>query len=510
MAPSQMMGIYPVDSIVEASHSLALDPLGPGAADLLASDVEYRIHLIIQEARKFMINGKRQTLTPEDIEYAMEALNVEPILVPPRSLPSGPFAAVPIPSASGGTNHIYHVPDEEIDFASFLKKPLPTGVANSAGVSWKAHWLAVEGVQPAVPENPAPNAKAGPSRQPPVPQTGPPSLRASAKSTLPQELQVYFTRLTAALVPSLSAAPGPLPGQLDADGNLPDAERHRQAALASVKEDQAMAGVLVYFVKWLSESVGRCLLGTMGTLGCLVDCLGAILGNESVFLEPYIHQLLPPILSIILAVPLGPQAGSAQPSGPQPSPYDIRSRAADVLGMVARQYGAGYPGLIPRLVSTLKSALDSSPSHTGSLAHPAGRYEGAVLGLTALGASVVRETIWAPAGNGLKKIDGLCGALYPEAVAGKGKGRGLVKATEAALQKLLRSTNPDSKPSAPATTPEAIAEAFGQNLVVIMTKKRAGLGNEMIRLREEELARSGGLTGAKVEAGGAGGDVEMI
>lgn len=43
-----------------------------------------------------------------------------------------------------------------------------------------------------------------------------------------------------------------------------------------------------------------------------------------------------------------------------------------------------------------------------------------------------------------------------------------------------------------------------------MTKKRAGLGNEMIRLREEELARSGGLTGAKVEAGGAGGDVEMI
>jgi transcription initiation factor TFIID subunit 6 len=44
---------------------------------MLATDVEYRIHLIIQEARKFMINGKRQTLIPEDIEFAMEALNVE-------------------------------------------------------------------------------------------------------------------------------------------------------------------------------------------------------------------------------------------------------------------------------------------------------------------------------------------------------------------------------------------------------------------------------------------------
>jgi transcription initiation factor TFIID subunit 6 len=170
-------------------------------------------------------------------------------------------------------------------------------------VSWKAHWLAVEGVQPAVPENPVSNARAGresyynpscfiadhkASRQPPVPQTGPTSLRPSAKSTLPQELQVYFTRLTSALVPPLSAAPGPLPGQLDPEGSLPDAERHRQAALASVQEDQAMAGVLVYFVKWLGESVGRCLLGTMGTLGCLVDCMGALLGNESIFLEPYV------------------------------------------------------------------------------------------------------------------------------------------------------------------------------------------------------------------------------
>lgn len=49
---------------------------------MLASDVEYRIHLIIQEARKFMINGKRQTLMPEDIEYAMEAMNVEVRLKP--------------------------------------------------------------------------------------------------------------------------------------------------------------------------------------------------------------------------------------------------------------------------------------------------------------------------------------------------------------------------------------------------------------------------------------------
>lgn len=51
--------------------------MSPSAADLLASDVEYRLHLILQEAKKFMVNGKRGTLLPEDVEYALEALNVE-------------------------------------------------------------------------------------------------------------------------------------------------------------------------------------------------------------------------------------------------------------------------------------------------------------------------------------------------------------------------------------------------------------------------------------------------
>lgn len=58
-------------------QSLPLDPLGPGAADLLAGDVEYRLHFLLQEAKKFMVHGKRTTLMPEDIEHAMEALNIE-------------------------------------------------------------------------------------------------------------------------------------------------------------------------------------------------------------------------------------------------------------------------------------------------------------------------------------------------------------------------------------------------------------------------------------------------
>jgi transcription initiation factor TFIID subunit 6 len=43
----------------------------------LASDVEYRIRSIIQEANKFKKNSKRNNLTTKDINFALKLKNVE-------------------------------------------------------------------------------------------------------------------------------------------------------------------------------------------------------------------------------------------------------------------------------------------------------------------------------------------------------------------------------------------------------------------------------------------------
>lgn len=276
-------------NVQEVHQSLPLDPLGPGAADLLAGDVEYRLHFLLQEAKKFMVHGKRTTLLPEDVEHAMEALSVEPVIVPPRPLPQAPFHAVPVPGGSQGpAGQLYHEIDDEIDFATYLKEPLPPALANSAGVKWKAHWLAVEGVQPAIPENPAPTARSGPTR--PQPTTGSAALRQNAKTHLTTELQLYFSRLTAALVPSTAALAqlprNPAPGSTA--HAFPEAERHRLAALASVRSDAAVAGVLAYLIRWVSESITKCLMGATGTIGCLIDVVEAILDNDVLFVEPYV------------------------------------------------------------------------------------------------------------------------------------------------------------------------------------------------------------------------------
>ncbi|KAK4685103.1 transcription initiation factor TFIID subunit 6, partial [Tremellales sp. Uapishka_1] len=514
MPPTHVMGVYPSDSVTDVAQGLPVDSLGTGAADLLAGDVEYRLHLIVQEAKKFMTHAKRGTMTPEDVEYALEALNVENVYTPPKPLPQQPFVVATIPTMVGNSvvqQQVYHVPDDEIDFATYLKQPLPAGLASSAGVKWKAHWLAVEGVQPAIPENPAPSTKAGPSRLPPVPPTGAASLRPQAKAHLPQELQLYFTRLTTALIPPISSLPY-LPGNPSSAAEtyiLPEAERQRLAALASLRGDSGIDALLKYIIKWVVEGIEKCLVGPTGTIGCLIDVIETLLDNETLFLEPYLHQLLPPLLSIIVTVPLGPwPPSSSSSSANQPSQYDLRIRAADVLKKLVVSYGGSYPGLIPRLESTLLKTLWSPPfpSPLGATNPPVGRYEGSILGLAALGPHVVRSAVFGQSGESVKRIDELASRLYGESKKGK---NGIIKATvvgiatvfscpvpvltnvsQRALNTITRSkpTTPDFVP--PLTSSDSLVTSFGP-LIAKNLEKKPWMASELMRLKTEDEREEG-------------------
>ncbi|ORY35025.1 hypothetical protein BCR39DRAFT_516221 [Naematelia encephala] len=486
MTAPATLGIYPTESVQEVASSLPLDPLTPAALTSLAADIEYRLHLITQEAKKFMVHAKRGTLRSEDIDHALEALNVEPILIPPAPLSQPEFVPVSLPSSSSHSSNahqptIYHVPDDEIDFSTYLKQPLPPGVANSAGVKWKAHWLAVEGIQPAIAENPAPKERPSSTQQP---TTGAAALGRTAKSHLPQELQLYFSRLTSALVPSLSVLPQ-LPGQPNSDGSLPDAERHRLAALASLRSDAAIAGILVYLVKWFADSLQKCLMSACGTIGCLVDGVEALLENESIFVEPYLHQILPPLMSVILTVPLGPHP----PSGEKGlTPFELRSKASQVLGKVAKQYGSTYPGLLPRLTSTLTRTLESSPfpSPLGASTPPSGRYEGAILGLSALGPHAVRTAIWGTRGDPLRRLDDLAFRLYP----GQRSKPNLIKAGVKALTLIVR---PKPEGWTGTVDTQGVESEFGANWARGV-EKRPWLASELLRMRRQG-EEEGGVRG---------------
>lgn len=223
---------------------------------------------------------------------------------------------------------VYFLEDEEIDFDKALKEevitvPPPvryTGAFNISHLSGSvlnetaslAHWLAIEGIQPLVPENPTPSSsetkpatagQGGPSsprarkQGAAAPAQAPGAAAATTSATLvkhvlPRELQLYHDRLSAALVGSN--------------------ERKRTAALSSLRSDAGLQALLPYLIRWVGETVVRVLKGEGAShvgddgsddeamfggdeldrakLDIMLDALKAMIDNNTLFVEPYVSK----------------------------------------------------------------------------------------------------------------------------------------------------------------------------------------------------------------------------
>lgn len=132
---------------------------------------------------------------------------------------------------------------------------------------------------PRVPENVAPNYRAGAATSAAVADSGTAATAtttangtkggsvataagaggvssapgAANKVPLSQELQLYFSRLTRALLPNAGAEPSVV--ESGGDPELSPAERSRLAALASLRADTGLQGLVAYLVRWIGEKV---------------------------------------------------------------------------------------------------------------------------------------------------------------------------------------------------------------------------------------------------------------
>lgn len=233
-------------------------------------------------------------MTTSDIDQALRVLNIEPLYGHNPHNPPTFRRALPYPQATtAGT--VYYVEDEEIDFDRVLREekiPLPKPA------NWTAHWLAVEGVQPLIPENPPAlprEAEGEPGKQsgspprmngqtlatPPSPSR--PNGSAYTKKQQPQlvkqvlsrELQLYYSRLTSALL------------------QLGDQPR-RMAALSSLASDAGLQTLLPYLVKWIGDGVVSTLQEhaqneqESRNLDVYLEVVRAILDNKTLLVEPYV------------------------------------------------------------------------------------------------------------------------------------------------------------------------------------------------------------------------------
>jgi transcription initiation factor TFIID subunit 6 len=391
-----------VQTIAEAFGIVISDDV----AKALAPDVEYRLRDIIQEALKVTKRSRRTVLTTEDINAALRIRMCEPLYGFPSNMPSQEFIKVK------GTNDLFYTYDEELDVNELLSEPLPPP---SIAINVVPHWLAIEGVQPLIPENPSLDsqiyyqqqakekeetlAKAK-AKKPTV--TGPPPHPSAAdgaekagdeggekkegdaqqqqqqqqkehgkfapvvQHVLSRELQVYFDRITALL---------------RGGGGANDEEQGLlNAAIGSLQTDAGLANLIPYFAKFISTEV-QTNLRNLRKLLAMMRAIGALVENPDANLELYLHQLMPSVLTCIVAKRL-----SENPE--KDNHWRLRVLASKTVAEICERYGEEYATLQPRVTATLQKGLKATQS-------PLPTIFGALVGLSSLGPRVI-ETVVCP------------------------------------------------------------------------------------------------------------------
>ena len=385
------------ESIKVIAQTVGIEALPDEVARALAPDAEYRLREVIQDALKFARHSKRSTISTEDVNASLRLRDVEPLYGFPAGAGPVPFREVP------GQPELFFQEQKELTLKDVLAAKLPRP---PVAVNVVPHWLAVEGVQPLIPENPSPHperARAGGGAAKDAPRArdfrapvAPDDVVAPAGAMpraardagdasgsrpgggvvvepaltheLSKELQLYFDRVTATV---------------RGGGVGPEAPVLR-AALESLETDSGIHQLVPYFVRFAQEEVATS-LKNLPRLTAVVAATRALVSNPHVHVELYLHQLMPSVVTCLVAKKLGGGEGPG-PLGERGDHCALRERAAETMALVCSKFGEQYPTIQPRITRTLVKALLDP-------AKPLATHYGAVVGLAALGPRVTRLLI---------------------------------------------------------------------------------------------------------------------
>lgn len=394
---NQIDAVFTSDIIKTVVESVGFDKPTEDTLGFLADDVTFRVKEIIQEAIKFQTKSKRRVLKSCDVDCALRVRNVEPVY----GFTSSDF--VPFRYASGGGREIYFQEDVEVDLDDLMTQSLPKLPLETI---LKSHWLAIDGIQPSIPENPPPISKDAQLKDSVEPiskyqhvkevkveefsQGNEKPVKESKKESkaerkrleeqrklqaekqedqkckplvtheLSVEQQLYYKELTEASVGSI--------------------ETKRTEALQSLSNDPGLYQLLPRFVTFIAEGVRvNVAQHNLAILIYLLRMIKALLENSTLYLEKYLHELIPAIMTCIVSKQLCPRPDLD-------NHWALRDFAARLMAQICKHFNTPTNNIQSRITKTLCQSLvqENAPLTT---------HYGAVAGLAELGHEVCLDCL---------------------------------------------------------------------------------------------------------------------
>lgn len=233
-------------------------------------------------------------------------------------------------------------------------------------------------MQPSIPQNPLPSEV----------RALPPQVRGSQKShsvstlatdvevkplvkhVISKELQLYFDRVVEALITTPDDS---------AEANTASL---RNIALNSLRNDPGLHQLVPYIVQFVQEQLSENLKSNVDIVHTMLEVIHAIISNDTIHIEPYIHQIMPCLLTPLLSKKVGSSSSTSDPK----QSFAIRDFAASLLNKICDTYSDTYYSLKPRVTRTLlKGFMDPNRSVPS--------WYGAIIGIKGLGPDVIRVVI---------------------------------------------------------------------------------------------------------------------
>ncbi|XP_054156454.1 transcription initiation factor TFIID subunit 6-like [Oppia nitens] len=369
----QTVGHFGVDTIKLIGDQLGISNITDDASRLLAEDVSYRVKCILQDSLKFAMHSKRHCVNTSDIDFALKNKNIEPLLGFTNS------EHPPFRFASGGGRELFFNEEKEIDLAEVLTSPMQPKLPQD--VALKVHWLSIDGIQPSIPENPPPlsrdqqrtesvdpalalkkSSQIKPNQQQKLQQKKKKQMemvrvKQFATHELSVEQQLYYKEITEACVGS--------------------DEGRRSEALQSLTYDPGLHQMLPRLCTFISEGVKvNVVQNNLALLIYLMRMVKALLDNHNLYLEKYLHELIPTVLTCIVSKQL-----CMRPD--VDNHWALRDFASRLLSQICKNFNTSTNNVQTRVTQLLSQSLDRERL-------PMATSYGAVSGLCELGPEVQR------------------------------------------------------------------------------------------------------------------------